>query len=363
MTPALLLPAALAALAALVIPLVIHLARKTEQRPTEFAALRWLRERPRPRHRPRLDEWPLLIARLLLLALLAVWLARPAVFGAADTSPVVAVAPGADAEPVSQDARGIWLAPGFPDLAAPPPRSAPIASLVRQLDAELPPGVPLRIVVPAVLHGVDAERPRLSRAVTWQVAPGAMPAPPPPRSAPTFAVRGGSRYIAAAATAIGGRDIGPTTLPIRPDTRALAWIAPGPLPPVVRAVLDGDGTVLVGNATAIEGAATPVHRDALGALVEQVATPRGRLLRFTRPLVPERVPDLLDPAVPRRLAALFAAGATPPARVMARDYRPIAGAAAFPQPATDLRPWLAVIIAALFLVERLLATRRRGVAP
>jgi hypothetical protein len=357
MTPVLLLPAALAALASLMIPLVIHLARKTEQRPTDFAALRWLRERPRPRHRPRLDEWPLLVARLLLLVLLASWLARPAVFGAADTTPVVAVAPGVDPGPLPGGVRAVRLAPGFPDLTAPHPRTAPVASLVRQLDAELPPGVPLRVVVPAVLQGIDAERPRLSRVVAWQVVAGAMPAAVPPRTGPGFAVRGTSRYIAAAAAALGARDIGPPARAIRPGTRALAWIAPGPIPPVVQAVLDGDGTVLVGSATPVEGAVQPA------GLVERIATPRGRLLRFTRPLVPAAMPELLDPSFPRRLAAIFAADASPPARVAARDYAPAAGGPAYPQPAADLRPWLAVAIAALFLVERLLATRRRGVSP
>ena len=68
MTPAFLLPGALAALAALILPIIIHIARRSEQHPTDFAALRWLSERPRPRSRLRLDEWPLLVLRLLLLA-------------------------------------------------------------------------------------------------------------------------------------------------------------------------------------------------------------------------------------------------------------------------------------------------------
>ncbi len=67
----LLAPAALAALVALLLPLLLHLARRDATRPTPFAALRWLRERPRPRRRLRFDDWPLLLVRLLLLALLA----------------------------------------------------------------------------------------------------------------------------------------------------------------------------------------------------------------------------------------------------------------------------------------------------
>mgnify|MGYP006180912921 CR=1 FL=1 len=61
--------------------------------------------------------------------------------------------------------------------------------LLRQLDAELPTGVALTVIVPATLQGADAERPALSRAVTWQVVDGSIPAssaktsPPPLRSA------------------------------------------------------------------------------------------------------------------------------------------------------------------------------------
>lgn len=368
MTPILLLPAALAALAALAIPLVIHLARKTEQRPTDFAALRWLRERPRPRHRPRLDEWPLLLARLLLLALLALWLARPAVFGATDTIPVVAVAPGIDIGGVKRDGvRAVWLAAGFPDLATTPPRHVPIASLVRQLDAELPPRVRLRVIVPEMLQGADAERPRLTRTVDWQIVPGAMAAAPPQRAAaPAIAIRSASRHIAAAAAAWGARDIGGPDRAVGDDITALAWIGPGPMPAAVQAVLDRGGTVLLDAATPIgDGAVTPAWRDALGsALVERVSVPRGRLLRFTRPLVPASMPQLLEPDFPRRLRLLFAPDPIQPARVAARNHRPLSGATPFAQPATDLRPWWAVAIAALFLLERLLATRRtRAAAP
>ena len=47
MTATLLAPAGLLALAALAAPLLIHLAKRTQQRPTDFAALRWLRPKPR----------------------------------------------------------------------------------------------------------------------------------------------------------------------------------------------------------------------------------------------------------------------------------------------------------------------------
>ncbi|MGJ4729318.1 BatA domain-containing protein, partial [Luteimonas sp. SDU101] len=153
MNAVLLMPAALAALAALVLPLLIHLARRQQQRPTVFAALRWLRARPKPRRRLRFDEPWLLAVRLLLLALLALWLARPALLGVQDLRPRLLVVPGVDASVVGQaradtqaDAR--WLAPGFPTLEQPAPAGdAAVASLLREFDATLPAGAPLAVLL------------------------------------------------------------------------------------------------------------------------------------------------------------------------------------------------------------------------
>ena len=51
----LLLPAALRALAALLLPVLLHLVRQSDRTRVEFAALRWLTVRAQPRRRPRLD--------------------------------------------------------------------------------------------------------------------------------------------------------------------------------------------------------------------------------------------------------------------------------------------------------------------
>jgi hypothetical protein len=53
-----------------------------------------------------------------------------------------------------------------------------------------------------------------------------------------------------------------------------------------------------------------------------------------------------------------------PQRADAAAYAPLTGGRAYPQPPADLRPWLALLIAALLLVERWFATRRkRAIAP
>ncbi|WP_207796305.1 BatA domain-containing protein, partial [Xanthomonas citri] len=175
----LLFPAGLAALAALLLPLLIHLARRSEHRPTDFAALRWLRAIPRPRHRVRLDEWPLLLVRLLLLAAVALLLAEPAVRDHDDAHPRIALSPGVDVAAARQlshaaDARWVWLAPGFPPvdadanaqtpktLATPAGATQPVSSLLRELDASLPPDAALSVIVPAQWGPLDAQRLQLS---------------------------------------------------------------------------------------------------------------------------------------------------------------------------------------------------------
>lgn len=387
MSPALLLPAALAALAALIVPLLIHLARRSEQRPTDFAALRWLRQKPKPRHRLRFDEWPLLWLRLLLLALLALWLARPVLFDSADEAPWVAVLPGVDIAQVKTsvdkpEARLHWLAPGFPELDQEPPTGAlPFASLLRQLDAELPANVALTVFVPEQLQGADALRPQLSRAVQWKIVPGAMPAQKPvAATTPVLTVRHAPdrtdavRYLRAAAvawqpttSAATNFSSAPVAQPLPADAHTLVWLAPGPLPAGITDWISKGGTALLDSEAEFKlpAAATVYWRDAVGApLVEGAALGEGRVLRFTRPFNPAAMPQLLEADFPRQLRELLQVPSPAPSRVMARDYTPIIGAATHEQPPRDLQPWLALLIALLLLAERWLTTRRtRGVAP
>lgn len=385
MSLAFLLPAGLAALAALLVPLLLHLARRNEQTPTDFAALRWLRQKPKPRHRIRFDEWPLLLLRLLLLALLALWLARPVLSGMHDTRPWVVVVPGVEADDVriqtsEAGARMHWLAPGFPSLEEPVAAgTTAIGSLLRQLDAELPTGVALTVIVPATLQGADAERPALSRAVTWSVVDGAMPASsakalPPP----SLAIRHPAgdehalRYLRAAVRAwqpsgAATPQIDTSDAPLPPSSQPLVWLVPGPVPVPVTQWISAGGVALLAHESAVDDIVmSPMAwRDAEGApLVEGAPLGRGRLMRFTRPLRPEAMPVLLDADFPHRLRALFDRPAPAPARVLATDYAPTGGGTTYPVAPRDLQPWLALLIALLAVVERWMATRRtRSVAP
>ncbi|WP_324075232.1 MAG: BatA domain-containing protein [Erythrobacter sp.] len=379
MTPLLLAPLGLVALAALIGPLLIHLRRRTEEIPLDFAALRWLDPRPRPRQRLQFDEWLLLALRLLLVALLALLLARPAVLGWEDDGARVLAAPGLDPaaarKAAGADADIRWIAPGFPPVEnASPKRSQAIASLIRQFDAELPEGAGLMILVPAVFDGADAAPLRLTRKAEWRVidAPAAETRAEPVAN-PAMAVRhaaaqaGQLRFLRAAAEAWGGalRFEAKSDDSLPPPDTVLVWLTPGPLPPAVTRWVEDGGTALLGHSAevAMPAASAPLWQGEGGVvLVEGGPLGAGRIMRFAQPLEPAAMPDLLAPGFATALRDLVLPPAPPPARVKAQDYAPKAGTAPFALPPRELSSWLGVLIAAVFLAERLLAARRRRFA-
>ncbi len=379
MTPLLLAPLGLAALAALALPLLIHLRRRTEEVPIDFAALRWLEALPRPRSKLRFDELLLLALRLLLVALLALLLARPAMLGWESEEPRFLAAPGVDPAAAraaaGPDADLRWIAPGYPALEGTPrPARVQVSSLIRQFDAELPLGAPLTILVPPVLDGVDAEPLRLTRKVTWRVVEGGRVASDPSRAQSiALAVRhapggeGPVRYFRAAAAAWSDtpRFEVETSDTLPPQVSVLVWLAPGRVPQAVFDWVSAGGTVLLGEAAevAMPAATTALWRDEVGnTLVEGAPLGAGRMLRFTRPLEPAAMPDLLAPDFAARLRDLVMPPAPPPARVTSAAFAPTAGVDPYTLPAREVSTWLGVLIALVFLAERLLATRVRRFA-
>lgn len=367
----LLYPLGLLALAAWLVPLLIHLARRHQYAPLDFAALRWLRARIRPRQKIRFDEWPLLLVRLLLLAALALLLARPLLHdAAADTHPVTVVAPGLDGTALrGRDATGDWrwLVSGFPALAdAVPASPSPLASLLRELDQTLPAGTPLTVYIPDPMPGLDGERPRLSRAVTWRPVPLA-PAITRAATLPEVQVGAGiadaeQRVLAAIQRAWSNQPLSPARAAgTAPDDGQLGvWLAAGPLPTAWQTWVQRGGSVLVAPGAAGSGW-TPALRDAQGAVVlEQRQEGSGRLLRFSAALSPTELPALRDPGFPRQLLAVIAAPAAP-TLAPAATQAPLRGAAA-PLPAPrELASWLLALIVLLFALERVMATSpRRG---
>jgi hypothetical protein len=290
-----------------------------------------------------------------------------------------------------------WLAPGFPSVDTPAPRGVqPIASLLRDLDASLAPGTPLTVLVPPVVDGADAQLPRLSRSITWRVVPvppvgraKAQPASAAPLHLEVRARAGaaGLRYLHAAGLAWRAQARPTTGIPAQGEQRAaartpapaavevadpaqplpdgarnLAWLAPEPLPDAVRDWVKAGGRALLSADTpAPELAdAAALWTDASGRpLVRGIALGSGRLMQFTHPLAPAAMPELLEADFPLQLRLLFAQAASLPARVEADGYAPAAGARPYPQPPRPLAPWLGLVIALLFLLERWLASGPR----
>ncbi|HEX7915484.1 BatA domain-containing protein [Rudaea sp.] len=384
MSIALLAPLGLAALAALVVPLVIHLVRRLELKTTEFAALRWISERTRPQRRLRFERPWLLLLRLALLTVLALLLARPVWQGEAiSTRPWVVVAPGvalADARAAAGavDAEWHWLAPRFPHAdETVAVTDIPIASLLRELDAQLPANAALTVVVPEQLAGLDGERPRLSRAVDWRIVPGRMvETAPPSTDRIRVAVRYASdaeaslRYLRAAVAAWNQGEPGryelderPADAPIDAATNWLVWLAPSA--PELTRWLDHGGVALVSSAAAADG--EPLWRDAAGRMLAKVAIRgNGRVIALPGALTPAELPLLLDADFPDRLRAAFGGESLAPTRATAAAMHPrveaamATGAARSPASAHPLDAWLALLIAALFLCERFIATRPRA---
>lgn len=380
MNLALLAPAALSALAALAIPLLIHLVRRPERTAIDFAALRWMGERRRPRRRLRLDDLLLLSLRLLLLAALALLLAQPVLDGRWTRADAwIAVVPGVDpaaARAALADVEGEWhwLAPEFPRVEeSPGDRTPAVASLLRELDARLDARVALRVVVPRELAGLDGERIRLRREVEWHVA-AAKPANDGAERSnePTLrvAVRhapartAALRYLRAAFAAMDVHAPGSVTVdeqtddvPFDAGADVLVWLD-APLSAEV-----ADWTARGGRTLVVDGADADgevIERDADGhALVRERRFERGTLIALTRPLDPAALPLLHEPAFPQRLHEWLRGAQRAPDRADADAVRPGIGAAASSPPRTALDAPFAVFIVLLFLAERLLSTHRR----
>ena len=387
MNLSLLVPLGLAALAAMALPLLIHLVRRIELTTTEFAALRWISERVRPRRRIRFERPWLLLLRLLLLALLALLLARPVLSEFAGVANAwLAVAPGVDrararAAVDAPDAQWHWLSEGFPLLQDESAGgAAPLASLLRELDARLPAATALTVIVPEELAGLDGERLRLARTIDWRIVPGRMPITTPAAAdAPILlSVRYAAgqaaslTYLRAAVAAWNTRepqryriDAQPLSEPPAEDARWLIVLSPE-LPAALRAWIERGGVAILAQQSSSDGDA--LWHDAGGnVLARSAPMGHGRRIALTGTLTPTDLPDLLDAAFPQRLLDALRGPAAAPTRAHATTVKPrtggtVASAAALSSASVrPLDPWLALLIALLFLLERLVALwPRRG---
>lgn len=384
MSFALLAPIGLAALAALVLPIAIHLVRRIELRTTPFAALHWISDRVRPRRRLRFERPWLLLLRLALLSLLALLLARPILTEpSAMLHDVIVVAPGSELAAArgavaASGAEWRWLAPGFPPIEGSAPSiEVPIASLLREIDADLPSDAKLAVVVPETVAGLDGERPALSHAIDWHVVPGRMPSArsDAPHAPNALAVRYAPsrepslKYLRAALAALAESDASRIALDIESQdvapgdaARTLVWLGSA-LPASIRAWIEAGGTALVDDQPHADG--TPIWRDASGNVLAR-AKPlgRGRLVSLSAAMTPSTMPELLDADFPQRLLDLIEIPPRPPTEASALALQPlqrlaVATQSALSAPSKPLDPWIALAISLLVLIERLVATRKR----
>jgi len=361
------LPGLLWALAAIALPVLLHLVRRERQHKTVFAALEWLDPRQRPRRRLRLRDGLLLALRVALLVALALLLAGLQRDDAPGPARVVLVHPAlpAPAGEAPEGERWQWLAAGFPDTTTPaPPGDAALASLLRDLDATLPATTALQVRVPATLDGLDAAALQLSRPVDWQVDdPATITDAPATSAALALAVRGAAdaparRWLRAlhvawqaGADAPVDFDADGDTLP--PPGTVLAWLdATAPDAATLDWAARG-GTLLLDAAAPWPLEDAPVALDGEGWL-QGTGHGAGRVLQWTRPLSPDALPAMLEPRFPSRLRAVLQPPPLP-ARADARTVAPGVGAAAPLPPPQPLDAPLAWLVLALFALERLVS--------
>lgn len=384
MSLTLLLPLGLAALAALAIPLLLHLNRRQQQKAILFAALRWIAAPARPRRRLRLEQWPLLLLRLLLLAAVALLLARP--FGPATHSSArdwVVVVPGVNAVAArarlsASAAQWRWLQAGFPALDAqqPAPDDArDVASLLRELDSELDPATTLHVIVPSVLRGLDGGAIVLSRTVDWltvdlaPAGPAALARTQPQKiSLRRSGDAPGEAYLQAAVDAWneGGEarfrlEREEATAAIDAATAYVFWLG-GDLPPPLQQWVQAGGTVVLAQAATADYA-TLVRDGSGNALLKVRALGQGRLLAFAAAPQPAQLPALLDAQFPEWLLSALRQNPLRLDQASAAAVQPVTGAARSDAGLHDLAPPLALLIALLALAERGLSffyARRRA---
>jgi hypothetical protein len=388
-------PVALAAAFGLAVPFAVHWLRRADRRRLDFAALALLRERDHPRRERRLHDRSLLVLRVALLASGVLLLAVPAWRSPARPgTPWVVVASGVTLA-AARGAVGAdgaeWhaLEPGFPLVAGAQSarRSAtavPTASLLRELDAVMPAGAALTVVVPEELGGLDAERVSLGREIHWQVLPGSSPrAAPSVRADPGLPPQVVIRYdetgraelpVARALAAAWAAGTTVAAEPARPLDAAAAlaplpappgwliWLG-GPLTPEVIAWIRAGGRVLASRQSGSSGDVA-IHDPQGVPLLRERVVGAGRLVTTAQALRLDAPPlraTLSDSSFPGRLARLLAAPILAPDRANANAVRPLYldDASRRWAPPRRFDAEIAALVIVLFVLERAAAWRRR----
>ncbi len=258
-------PASLWALAALALPLAIHLWRRPP-RTVRLGSLRFLQGHAQPLRDLRWRERALLLARLGLLTLLALLLARPMWQPTPSTRPANWVLLDHAAAPVGPSLERLHamqaagaetrlLAPGFPAIRSPPADASAAApdlwSLLREADAVLPPGSSLAVFSPGRLASLRGIRPTLTHISIEWIETASAPVPsrpttphPPVRPLNILILHDAdraedARYVAAALQAVSQSGRCPLAISVAPATAPahwadwIFWFSAQPVPPAV----------------------------------------------------------------------------------------------------------------------------------
>lgn len=384
----LLLPSALVALLALAIPVLIHLSRRSEHKLTEFAAMRWLKAHLRPQRKWLLQERLLLATRLLLLIVIALFLAQPILKTNGTTEHWVVVVPGANTAdivkpPSGKNVQWHWLSAGFPTFDKPITSTPiPFSSLLRELDSQLPASTKLTVVMPDKLAGLDGQRIVLSRPVGWLITSGTM-------KQVTYTLANKSiqlairydakhtenlKYFRALQSIWRSENkqknqkdqaIDLTELSNTPPDKGkvLVWLASGELPKTITQWVQDGGILLATNEVKIRGFddAVPVWQDAEhGVILRAKNQGQGRLLQWQSPLTPSEMPVLLDAEFPDKLLSVIGPDPMPPAIDFAKQQMPEQAVMKWSTKPDSISSWFIGLILLLFALERLLATRKQS---
>lgn len=406
-------PGGLIALAALAVPIALHLWSRRTGRPLRIGSIALFAAAPPPAtRRPQIEDMWLLLLRCGVLAALALALAGPYWRGGGRAAGAtwVLVTEDIAAAPASQPLLDSLRSAGAEQHTLGP---GPIWSLLREADYTAPPGT--RFVVVAPNRGAMGERPRLRAEVellglTTAPAPDRSPQSTPLRTVLIYSDAGrrdDARYVTAALQAAAQATRRPAVI-IQRDAATtgsvtadwIVWLAARPVPDVVLerarrgatlltdALADaprdlpgrlrlaaasdpGLAAPLVRQRTTVPAGGAPVWTDDAGRPMLTVERDgAGQRLRFYARFHPSWGDLVLHPAFPEAIAALWAGDNAREPDVLnhlvvrsqllpARDTSSVAGVTAA---RIDLYHafWLAGLL--LFLLERWIARRTRAVA-
>ncbi|HEU4829230.1 MAG TPA: BatA domain-containing protein [Gemmatimonadales bacterium] len=354
-------PPGLAALAALLVPLLIHLARRRPRSPVLVGTLRHLPGSTAPRRaRSRISEPLLLAVRMLVLALLALFIAQPFLDRHRPSRPprALLVIPSAIPEVTLRR-----LLPALDSLQAAglETRELPMADLwseLAELDAGLPPGSSIVVAAPFALP-VTGARPALESAVSlhrfdWtrdsSSSGDATQALHVSVIADTSHRVAAARHVAAFQAVAERRGDSLVMEASSSDDGWIAWLSDAaPSPAVLERVRAGGTLLTAGSASSAGHEAVTAQRLGSGLIIEAAAVGAPPVDASFPELIARIWPDptVLSPTEPE--PGRISTSQLLPARVSRTDRADV--------PRTELGSVLLALAFALFLFERWLSHR------